>query len=184
MKRIALTFVLSTVALTACSKYGPDQEQSPEASAAPAAAVPGSPTIQSDALKEDVAVAFDMPQASYSLRCDLNSVGGVGLAPGVAGPLASAPGIVFNGWVSDEKGVPPAKAVIVLKGAKSFGILATTGADRPDVAEALKAESARKSGLAVLADTTLVAPGAYHVHLYVPENRAACDTTKLLNVGG
>lgn len=184
MNRIALTFVFSVIALAACSKYGPDQEQSSEASAAPAEAAPGAPRVQSGTLKEDVAVVYDLPQANYSLRCDLNSVGGVGLVPGVAGPLASAPDIVFNGWVSDEKGMPPAKVVIVLKGAKSFGILTATGADRPDVAEALKAESARKSGFAVLADTTVVAPGAYHVHLYVPETGVACDTTKLLNVSG
>lgn len=186
MKSIALTIGVCFAALTGCSKYGPDQGEVAQSPATRPAAKPATAAqVVNEALKEDVAVTYSLPaQPTYVLRCDLNSVSGVGLSPGVEGPLAQGAGAVFNGWVADEQGAPPARVVIVLKGEKSYGIQVATGADRPDVAEALKAETARKSGIAALVDTTAVAEGAYDVHFLVPETGAACDTTKRLKAGG
>lgn len=180
MKHRVLPLALFAFAIASCSKYGPEQDRVPETTSlsetAPAA---------DEALKDDVAVFYNLPQhANYSLRCDLNSVSGVGLSPRIQGPLAQAPDVIFNGWVVDAQGAPPSKVVIVLKGEKSFGILVATGAARPDVAEALSSEAAHLSGIAALADTSAVAAGTYQVHLLVPETDAACDTTKLLKVDG
>ena len=186
MKCIALTVIISAAVLAGCSKYGPEQSETAQTPAAQPTieAVTAAPAAN-EALKEDVAVVYSLPEKpSYSLRCDLNSVSGVGLSPGVEGPLGKGPGVVFNGWVADERGMPPTKVVIVLKGDNSYGIQVSTGADRPDVAEALKAEAARKSGIAALADTTAVVAGTYHAHFLVPETGVACDTSKLLKVGG
>lgn len=177
--KLILTLAVTMVALGGCSKYGPESEQAVQATADTAVA----PVAQSEELKDNVAVIYNLPRASYSLRCDLNSVGGVGLNPGEAVPLAQASSIVFNGWASTDWGVPPAKIVIVLKGERSFGILAATGAERPDVAEALKSDDAKKAGIAILADTTALVAGTYQVHFYVPDTGAACDTAKLLKVG-
>lgn len=183
MKYAYLTLSIALIAITAsCSKYGPEQDPAAQTPSAPEAATPA--PAQSEPLKDDVAVVYNLPAITSVLRCDLNSVAGVGLTPGVEAPLAQAAGIVFNGWVADEQGIPPAKLVIVLKGQTSYGIQVATGADRPDVAEALKSEAAAKSGIAALADTSAVAMGTYQVHLVVPETGAGCDTGKLLRAGG
>jgi hypothetical protein len=186
MKRIVLTLALSAITLAACSKYGPEQEHAAQDSGqqrvagGPITAMP----VANETLKDNVAVVHGLPQqVTYNLRCDLNSVGGVGLNPGVEGSLAQGQGVVFNGWVVDEQGTPPARVVIILEGGRSYGILVSTGADRPDVAEAFRSEAARISGIASLVDTTAIARGTYHVHLLVPDTGAACDTTKRVKVG-
>lgn len=183
MKYASLTLSIALIAITtSCSKYGPEQDQAAQTRSTPEAVT--SAPVQSEQLKDDVAVVYNLPQVTSALRCDLNSVAGIGLIPGVEAPLAQAAGVVFNGWVADEQGVPPAKLVIVLKGQASYGIQVATGADRPDVAEALKSEAAARSGIAALADTSAVATGIYQVHLVVPETGAGCDTGKLLKAGG
>lgn len=173
--------LLTIVMLAACNKYGPEQDaktaETPEAAAAASAA-------KADVAKlpESVATAFELPAAQYTLRCDLNSVGGVGLNPGVAATVARTGQVVFNGWVVTEQLAAAGDFVIVLKGASTYAIATRTGTDRPDVAEGLGSEAAKDSGFGFVADISQVPAGEYSVHLFAPGSSAACDTTKLLNI--
>lgn len=164
--------------LAGCNKYGPEQDAKPAAVDAPAVAS----TTQAADLPESVATAFAPPEVQYTLRCDLNSVAGVGLNSGVAAAIARSAQVVFNGWVVDERLAAAGDFVIVLKGASTYGIAGKTGTERPDVAEAVGSESARASGFGFIADLSQVPAGEYSVHLLLPDSGAACDTTKLLNI--
>src|SRR5688572_25837564 len=123
--------LLMITLLAGCNKYGPEHDAKPAAADAPAAAS----TVQATDLPESVATAFAPPEVQYTLRCDLNSVAGVGLNSGVAGTIARSPQVVFNGWVVDERLAAAGDFVIVLKGASTYGIASKTGTDRPDVVE-------------------------------------------------
>lgn len=176
---MTIRLLMLTIALLAgCNKYGPEEKT---ASAAPeTGAVPvASPGVD---LKAFVASSYVLPDAKYTLRCDLNSVGGVGLNPGVAGAIARSEQVVFNGWIVDERLAVPAEFVIVLKGDATYGISATAGIERPDVAQGVGAESASNAGFGSPVDISQVAPGRYSVHLFVPKDGAACDTTKILDI--
>jgi len=167
--------LLLIVMIAGCTKYSPEQDAKPVADSPDANATPTD-------LPESVASPFQLPNAQYTLRCDLNSVGGVGLNPGVAGSIARSAQVVFNGWVVDERLAAPGNFIIVLKGTSAYGIATRTGAERPDVVQGLASESALNSGFGFIADISQVPAGEYAVHLYVPMSGAACDTTKLLNI--
>jgi hypothetical protein len=170
-----LFLALAVVLAAGCNKYGPEQQPAPAPNMATESA--------SNKLPENVAASFALPQqVAYTMRCDLNSVGGVGLNPGVAGTIARSSQIVFNGWVVDERLAAPGSFVIVLKGPSTFGIATHTEAERPDVAQAVGSQQALHSGFGFVADISAVSPGRYAVYLYVPAIGAGCDTTKLLDI--
>lgn len=171
--------ILTIALLGGCNKYGPEQEakQSPTAD-------PGSATAQNE--KADllplVASSYTMPNADYTLWCDLNSVAGVGLDPRVPGSIENADKVVFNGWIVDARQKVPSEFLIVLKGDATYAIKGTAGLERPDVANSVGAPSALMSGYGFVADISSIAAGRYSVHLLVPEQGEACDTTKILDI--
>ena len=173
-------FLAAAVLLAACNKYGPGQEVSQSAGKKNVTAVAAAPTK----LAPFSAVEYVMPNnVVYTMRCDLNSVGGIGLNPGVPAAVAKAPKVVFNGWIVDENLSVPSEFLILLKGsAATYAISAVAGMDRPDVAEALGASSALPSGYGFEVNIQNVAAGRYEVQLLAPERGSACDSTKILDV--
>jgi hypothetical protein len=175
MRAYTLLFVVLAT-LAGCDKYGPAPESQAEVDPA------GSPAPALGTLTERVAVPYVAPEAKFTLRCDLNSVGGVGLEVDVAAAIDRAAGVVFNGWVVDESMSPPDSFVIVLAGAETFGILTKPDTERPDVAEAMGSAAALNSGFGVLVDITAVKPGEYRAYLLLPQRGVACDTGKRLAI--
>ncbi|MCY7353822.1 MAG: hypothetical protein LH470_01820 [Lysobacter sp.] len=172
--------LILTIALLAsgCNKYGSEEK----AATSSKPGVSGSPSAANNDLRPFVASEFALPAAKYTGRCDLNSVGGNGLDPRVPGSVTRSEQVVFNGWIVDGQLSVPAEFVIVLKGDSTYGIPATAGLERPDVAQGTGAESAKFSGFGFVADISKVPPGRYVVHLFVPKDGTACDTTKILDI--
>lgn len=178
-----LTLLIAVVLVGGCTQYGPapDQGKGSETRAASDAATP---TTSSKAFPAFTAVDYAMPDSVvYSMRCDLNSVAGIGLNPGVVATVSRAGKVVFNGWLVTDKLTVPDDFLIVLKGdSGSYAISSVAGMDRPDVAEAVGSQTAAQSGFGFEADIAGVAAGTYAVHLVVPASGAACDSTKILEI--
>lgn len=180
MKKIFL--LLPLMVLISCTKYGAESEQGKEG-ATPALETSAAASAPPHKFPALVAVPYVLPaEISYNMRCDLNSVAGIGLDPGVITGVKKSESVVFNGWLVDEKLTVPGEFLVVLKAASSYAILGVAGMDRPDVEQALSAQSARPSGYGFQANIMQVQAGQYSVHLVEPRGGSACDTTKLINV--
>ena len=178
MTRISLLIALAFLA--ACNKYGPADNALESAPATPPANVATSSS--QTPLSLGIASPYNLPEGKYTLRCDLNSVGGVGLELNVPGRIVRSAQVIFNGWAIDENLAGVGPFLIVLKGASTYGISTTTDLDRPDVSEGLNSEAALKSGFGFLADISQVPAGEYAVYFFEPKTSAACDTGKKLAI--
>jgi len=177
MSRVLLLITLAL--LTACNKYGPSE--APEGATAPPPA--GATTEASQAPPQQwIASPYTLPEGKYTMRCDLNSVGGVGLEVNVPGKVVRSAQVIFNGWAINENLAGVGSFLIVLEGASTYAIPTTTDLDRPDVAQGLGSQDALKSGFGFLADISQVPAGEYAVYFFEPKAGAACDTGKKLSL--
>lgn len=178
MSKFAL--LLPLVLLAGCNYKDPKAEDAKPVAAEPTAdTVTAAPTMPAN-----TAVAYDIPAATaYTMKCDLNSVSGTGLNPGVASDISKSGTVLLNGWLATEKLEVPSQIIVVLKGASSYGIAGVSGAARPDVAEGLGSQSVANAGFVFEeANISAVPAGQYAVHIVAPAEGLGCDTTKLVNV--
>lgn len=71
----------------------------------------------------------------------------------------------FTGWVSDPTKQVPAQFTIVLSGPQTFGVTATAGGKRPDVARNMRAKTLESSGFNVLTTLAAVPAGEYAISI-------------------
>lgn len=176
-------FLFPLLLLAGCSYEDPQATQQKEAAPANPAAEVSSAAGTTPKLVQFVAAPYEIPAATaYTMRCDLNSVSGTGLNPGVASDVSKAGKAFLAGWLATDALGVPGEFIVVLKGASSYGISGVAGLERPDVAEALGSQSVFLSGYGFEADISSIPVGQYSVHIMAPAEGVGCDTTKLLNV--
>lgn len=130
-----------------------------------------------------VAVSYELPaNVPYTMRCDLNSAGGLNLNPGIASNVSKSDKVFLNGWLATEKLEVPSTFLIVLKGTNTYAISGKAGLDRPDVVQALSSQTVAQSGYGFEADIKAIPVGQYAVHILADKKSVGCDTTKLLNI--
>ena len=155
----ALLGCISLLAVAACGER-------PQPSSADA----GGPVAQ---LSIDTAPA--LPAGGF---CALDLVNGA-----LAGELSSVLGDVgFRGWVVDASKSTDGEAALVLVGEQRHVAAVSRAVERPDVAAALGADSARMSGFNQVVALDGLSAGEYRVH--VASGGVECDTGKRIAVGG
>ncbi|MFD0739048.1 hypothetical protein ACFQZQ_07115 [Lysobacter koreensis] len=137
--------------------------------AATAPAETAAPVAGALALVDYDASAAPVPVAGGN--CALDAING-GAVAGASAKVGSE--VLFGGWIADASNQVPTEARLVLKGVdKAYSVPLVAGAERPDVATALEAESLKLAGYNVLAKLD-VAPGSYELSIvHGPANAAA-----------
>ena len=82
-----------------------------------------------------------------------------------------------------EKGAVPKSIVMLLVGAESYAINATTGLERPDVATYFKVPALASAGYQIDAGFDVVNPGEYADFVLDEKERIACPTHQTITVG-
>lgn len=114
-------------------------------------------------------------------NCALDAING-GAVAGASVKVGAE--VLFGGWIADASNQVPTEARLVLKGMdKAYSVPLVAGAERPDVATALEAESLKLAGYNVLTKLD-VAPGSYELSIvHGPANAAAsCSLNASLEV--
>lgn len=182
----ALLVVSLMVTLAACDKSSDEnatQSTAPTVPTSAAVALSSQTAVNARPLSEDELGTA----ASSAGHCSLDTINGARFENGATKATVKA-GSVFTaaGWVVDTAMKSPAQFTLVLEGAKSFGFAATTSVLRPDVAKAMSADTAGKSGFGISANLATVPDGTYKVMVLVKETngRERCDVQRQLGVGG
>lgn len=101
--------------------------------------------------------------AKSTSSCNLDAVNG---APPDSQPLARGGTAAFAGWAAAGGGdAVPVQVSIVLVGDRDYGVTVSTGAPRPDVAQAQGKPALADSGYVANASLATVVPGSYRVEL-------------------
>jgi hypothetical protein len=163
------------LALAACGKSASDVDA---AKTAPAASKP--PAAKSMMALDAKVLAAARPVKG--LRCYLDKVDGARNQTRYK-VQRSAP-TEFVGWVLSADKEAPASFTLILKAARLYGVEATTGGVRPDVAKVVKSERATRSGFKVNGLLGQVTPGAYRAMTLVagPVGAQLCDMHRTIDV--
>lgn len=126
-----------------------------------------------------------LASARSTQTCALDTLDGNPFSTGQTIRIERARPTLASGWLVDRSMHAPPDFTLVLQGAKDYGFDASTGMPRPDVAAALKAESARPAGYDAVLDPARVRPGRYKVEtlLRTAAGYEKCDTHRQLVVG-
>ncbi|MBC7988360.1 MAG: hypothetical protein H7Y19_02105 [Luteimonas sp.] len=109
---------------------------------------------------------FELPDLAdaATARCSIDKVN-TQKSRGQVVNVDAASEVRFVGWVSDAAKQVPAQFTIVLSGPATYGVAATAGGKRPDVARVMKAKTLENSGFNVLATLGAVTAGEYAVSI-------------------
>ena len=186
-KRIYPTLIVASVLMTlaACNKSANDNAAQPNATTAAtsAAAAP----LSSVAVDLSPLTNTDLAAGTATAgHCALDAINDVTFTAGATlAKVEAGRSFTAAGWVVDSTMQSPPKFTLVLQGAKSFGVAGITGSSRPDVAKALNADAAGKSGFDITANLGATPPGTYKVLALIKgaNNMELCDTQRQLVVG-
>lgn len=118
-------------------------------------------------------------EAEGLASCALDLVNGTLIANSVSAQLHAS--IAMRGWVTNSVHQSPTTFELVLANElNAYGIEASTGTYRPDVANALRAQGALQAGFDFQAESTSVPPGSYRVIMRLQNGKTSeiCDTQK------
>ena len=187
MKRLAMLVcaVASALLVAACSGFDqPPPAQGTQAStdAQPATPVEGTTAVDESGVVPVTADAISSANLSGQ-PCSLDSIDG-NFGPSVA--LEKGEPHVLRGWLASPGRAAAGKFELVLVSeGQGFGIPATTGTLRPDVAEGLQAPALADAGFNISTTLSSVPAGSYQARFLMAAEGGAsfwCDAGKTIEV--
>lgn len=187
MKRLAmLAYAVAPALLVAgCSGFDqPPADQGAQASAGGQPAPPAEATTAVDEAGVMPVTADAISSAKLSGQpCSLDSIDG-NFGQSVA--LEKGKPHVLRGWLANsERAAAGNFELVLVSGGQGFGIPATTGTPRPDVAEGQNAPALAEAGFNISTTLSSVPAGSYQARFLMANNAGAsswCDTGKTIEV--